>query len=99
MRRRPPRSPLFPYTTLFRSLDRREVGVGGLPVGTGIRVGRLRRRQRVAEGGLRRTVLSTRTRDQTFQHKELAKNVNHLLVQNKLDEGENLFAVPLPRDE
>src|SRR5262245_65268293 len=24
MRRRPPRSPLFPYTTLFRSLDARE---------------------------------------------------------------------------
>src|SRR2546428_2730122 len=29
MIRRPPRSTLFPYTTLFRSLDRREVGDHG----------------------------------------------------------------------
>src|SRR3989449_6482761 len=29
MIRRPPRSTLFPYTTLFRSLRRRTVGVGG----------------------------------------------------------------------
>src|SRR3712207_8378242 len=31
MIRRPPRSPLFPYATLFRSLDRREpIGLPGL---------------------------------------------------------------------
>src|SRR5260370_7267147 len=34
MIRRPPRSTLFPYTTLFRSL--RELGLGGSAVGTGI---------------------------------------------------------------
>src|SRR2546430_7395431 len=39
MIRRPPRSTLFPYTTLFRSLRRREVGVGGSdPAGEGCRV-------------------------------------------------------------
>src|SRR5690242_21137131 len=31
MRRRPPRSTLFPYTTLFRSLDRERVHVGAEP--------------------------------------------------------------------
>src|SRR5256885_10649046 len=32
MIRRPPRSTLFPYTTLFRSRDRRQPPVGGLPL-------------------------------------------------------------------
>src|SRR3712207_8471617 len=36
MIRRPPRSTLFPYTTLFRSLHRQRVGVGvGAPLGEG----------------------------------------------------------------
>src|SRR2546422_8518599 len=31
MIRRPPRSTLFPYTTLFRSLDPARAGAGGVP--------------------------------------------------------------------
>src|SRR3712207_9573848 len=38
MRRRPPRSTLFPYTTLFRSAGRRS-GAGGGPVGAGAAAG------------------------------------------------------------
>src|SRR3712207_8229844 len=38
MRRRPPRSTLFPYTTLFRSAGRRS-GAGGDPVGAGAAAG------------------------------------------------------------
>src|SRR5690348_18001767 len=34
MIRRPPRSTLFPYTTLFRSLSPKETGVGSLYQGT-----------------------------------------------------------------
>src|SRR3712207_8142744 len=54
MRRRPPRSTLFPYTTLFRSA--REVGphtarVGGLAVGPRVDVGgRARQDERVGAG-------------------------------------------------
>src|SRR3712207_8816291 len=41
MIRRPPRSTLFPYTTLFRSSEEREAGVGVLglqPPGAGVEV-------------------------------------------------------------
>src|SRR3712207_7990201 len=37
MIRRPPRSTLFPYTTLFRSLEAGESGAGVLQVGVGHR--------------------------------------------------------------
>src|SRR5258707_8629067 len=36
MIRRPPRSTLFPYTTLFRSLDRRDVRVDPATLGVGV---------------------------------------------------------------
>src|SRR5689334_23988915 len=57
MIRRPPRSTLFPYTTLFRSRGRRALGTGPRGIGSGTRLGRLRRgtgRQR--HSGLRRLV-------------------------------------------
>src|SRR5256886_10686743 len=38
MIRRPPRSTLFPYTTLFRSNERRRPGSGGLPIGNEMKV-------------------------------------------------------------
>src|SRR3712207_7617042 len=43
MIRRPPRSTLFPYTTLFRSVREaadylRDLGIGGSAVGTGVTV-------------------------------------------------------------
>src|SRR5687768_17961377 len=36
MRRRPPTSPLFPYTTLFRSVKQDEGGVSGLVLQSGV---------------------------------------------------------------
>src|SRR3989442_7449830 len=48
MIRRPPRSTLFPYTTLFRSLHVR--GLGPRPAGRPAPDGRLRRRLRAGEG-------------------------------------------------
>src|SRR3712207_8869866 len=45
MIRRPPRSTLFPYTTLFRSVDDVEVGRGGVGEATG------NRRDRPVVGG------------------------------------------------
>src|SRR5256886_6510250 len=38
MIRRPPRSTLFPYTTLFRSNERRRAGSCGLPIGNEMKV-------------------------------------------------------------
>src|SRR3712207_9518327 len=53
MIRRPPRSTLFPYTTLFRSPDALHVH-GGRRQGAETRRGQLRlRRRRVREGGPR----------------------------------------------
>src|SRR5687768_18183786 len=51
MIRRPPRSTLFPYTTLFRSLGRRDAGrrllwPGDLERGCGVAPRQVRRRQR-----------------------------------------------------
>src|SRR2546422_6426140 len=36
MIRRPPRSTLFPYTTLFRSADRDDLRSGACPAGSGV---------------------------------------------------------------
>src|SRR5947207_7328630 len=44
---RPPRSPLFPYTTLFRSLDPGEVEVAGAHRFEGLRPPALRSRPRL----------------------------------------------------
>src|SRR5689334_24559863 len=45
MIRRPPRSTLFPYTTLFRSADRGCARIGHIVLGEGARGDRARRRQ------------------------------------------------------
>src|SRR5436305_11844833 len=47
MLRRPPRSTLFPYTTLFRSLPHAQAGVADLDLRAG--VGQLREQQRSEE--------------------------------------------------
>src|SRR5947209_11969157 len=44
MTRRPPRSTLFPYTTLFRSAKQRQVVCGPMCVTIGLREARTRRR-------------------------------------------------------
>src|SRR3712207_7649010 len=50
MIRRPPRSTLFPYTTLFRSVGEREV-VEGEPLGAGEAVAADRGQQQAEAGG------------------------------------------------
>src|SRR3712207_7793287 len=59
MIRRPPRSTLFPYTTLFRSRDRHPLAGGAAPrVGRGVpRDGRARRRRPARPGRARRLVV------------------------------------------
>src|SRR2546428_10792694 len=58
MIRRPPRSTLFPYTTLFRSPDKREVGSSTLPRPTndildcGFRIANLRSKSRGSHGSV-----------------------------------------------
>src|SRR6266480_6692392 len=49
MIRRPPRSTLFPYTTLFRSAPRRGTGNRGWPRCGGARSGRLRSEEHTSE--------------------------------------------------
>src|SRR3712207_7920431 len=48
MIRRPPRSTLFPYTTLFRSVGHGDVRVLDLDVGPGVRAGAVVHHQAVA---------------------------------------------------
>src|SRR2546429_3650973 len=69
MIRRPPRSTLFPYTTLFRSDDATDVGIGGLSRvtrfgGRGQQIANLDRRL----GGVRLAMRERAERD----HKQLA---------------------------
>src|SRR5258707_11031306 len=54
MIRRPPRSTLFPYTTLFRSLGRRRPDALRHPATGDRRAGRGDRRQRAVAVGIRR---------------------------------------------
>src|SRR5258705_8608008 len=74
MIRRPPRSTLFPYTTLFRSPKAR-------------RVGRVRRERRSVLLGLRELVVvvagPVRSEDDTFEVQSLKPAVYGLLVENK----------------
>src|SRR2546430_9941202 len=51
MIRRPPRSTLFPYTTLFRSLDRQQGKIPG-GVGSGVDVGPIGKDFRAANRGM-----------------------------------------------
>src|SRR5258708_10364161 len=80
MIRRPPRSTLFPYTTLFRSRKPRRGGVGILSSsggGTGIAS------DRVSELGLRLAALSSPTRAQLgelLDRKSTRLNSTHQII-------------------
>src|SRR5256885_5749843 len=60
MIRRPPRSTLFPYTTLFRSGDRSHLGRGGTAVAVDVAEVVSQRGHRAALGALREDRKSTR---------------------------------------
>src|SRR6478609_10867208 len=71
MIRRPPRSTLFPYTTLFRSRPRRELGP--------------QRPRRLCDGapGDRRLRAATRSEEHTSELQSLAYLVCRLLLEKK----------------
>src|SRR2546425_8448406 len=98
MIRRPPRSTLFPYTTLFRSVVRAEGGEEGAGAGdlAGGRAGAVRRGDRGAEAGggagarrLRDRRVRDRARGRSEEHtselQSLAYLVCRLLLEKKKD--------------
>src|SRR2546425_8835544 len=85
MIRRPPRSTLFPYTTLFRSIDQHDVGV---PIAAYGAWGPLQRtRRRVVEGvdgsGIEVQVIGIRSEEHTSELQSLAYLVCRLLLEKK----------------
>src|SRR2546425_7154185 len=102
MIRRPPRSTLFPYTTLFRS-DPREVlaalGPGGESDGRPHRVRRhacgvrrARRGHESADRGPRVRALTDRSEEHTSELQSLAYLVCRLLLEKKKNNKEDLTA-------
>src|SRR2546425_3185447 len=86
MIRRPPRSTLFPYTTLFRSLPRRSgTELGGLPVAARA-ARRALRWNRTGRTPRRRTCPATpraRSEEHTSELQSLAYLVCRLLLEKK----------------
>src|SRR2546425_4324865 len=77
MIRRPPRSTLFPYTTLFRSVPALRPGVpGGRPRGAD-------RRARPAAQGAGRAAAAPRSEEHTSELQSLAYLVCRLLLEKK----------------
>src|SRR2546430_3305617 len=77
MIRRPPRSTLFPYTTLFRSISVRR-GIGGAPFAGG--ASRRRRRRAPCHGDLRRAqdaISEAVARPQLADRKSTRLNSSH----------------------
>src|SRR2546427_8556101 len=81
MIRRPPRSTLFPYTTLFRSLDRHQLrnprATGGAP-----RAQRARTRVRVLSG-VERSQFPARSEEHTSELQSQSNLVCRLLLEKK----------------
>src|SRR5256885_12312447 len=76
MIRRPPRSTLFPYTTLFRSRPRGDHGV----VGIGEIVAGLRHDLRRGPASLRRIVVGVRAPVPGTDRKSTRLNSSHLVI-------------------
>src|SRR2546427_2052497 len=91
MIRRPPRSTLFPYTTLFRSRDR-HVGEKGRQRRSVLSdgEGRVLRHRDVSQGGVRGSVRETRDRKSTrlnSSHSQISYAVFCLKKKNKIEES------------
>src|SRR2546425_5427611 len=82
MIRRPPRSTLFPYTTLFRSLARGRDGGRIHPAGGGADAGRRRRGGGRGAGAATRIFLD-RSEEHTSELQSLAYLVCRLLLEKK----------------
>src|SRR3712207_7768263 len=92
MIRRPPRSTLFPYTTLFRSVDRRPLHHRPHPVPIAQRIGRaaqddgqgtLPRHEPVRRLVERRTVVAGRSEEHTSELQSRQYLVCRLLLEKK----------------
>src|SRR2546422_6972789 len=91
MIRRPPRSTLFPYTTLFRSLDRAErrgTGCGG-------RRGALRRARAAGDSDLLRR---PRALDRSEEHTSELQSRLHLVCRLLLEKKKEDATVVLTRE-
>src|SRR5258707_9002925 len=80
MIRRPPRSTLFPYTTLFRSIHRAELGTGKGAPGEVLRAGREGLEVACAPGSL---VLLERSEEHTSELQSRQYLVCRLLLEKK----------------
>src|SRR2546427_6857564 len=80
MIRRPPRSTLFPYTTLFRSDRRDPVASGDEPGPEGVEVGAQRRD---GARGYERDGLSARSEEHTSELQSQSNLVCRLLLEKK----------------
>src|SRR2546427_4727674 len=89
MIRRPPRSTLFPYTTLFRSGDAVRVGVGATHLGRGNREGVIAEIGR----GLReqRLDVASRSEEHTSELQSQSNLVCRLLLEKKKKEGDTEY--------
>src|SRR2546425_2939586 len=88
MIRRPPRSTLFPYTTLFRSHQRRGLRGSRDPADPGVS----RRRGRTVRA-LQRLRVPDRSEEHTSELQSLAYLVCRLLLEKKKDNERNVFVV------
>src|SRR2546430_8510151 len=85
MIRRPPRSTLFPYTTLFRSGDRRRTRASGPTWGFGPREG-------TSSSGTRATANSKRSEEHTSELQSQSNIVCRLLLEKKKKHIQGCFS-------
>src|SRR5438105_6185551 len=90
MLRPPPRSTLFPYTTLFRSSAVRNVGM------VGPSLDRVAVRVRVCCGGPGRRNAPARSEEHTSELQSRVDLVCRLLLEKKKNNVTNLFGGPAP---
>src|SRR2546425_8487719 len=97
MIRRPPRSTLFPYTTLFRSASRLELHLGrGRRVGRGLEErlrleARHRRDDGAGEEAQARVVVAHRSEEHTSELQSLAYLVCRLLLEKKKNKTKHKY--------
>src|SRR3712207_7461400 len=96
MIRRPPRSTLFPYTTLFRSAEPGSAGAGGRPAGRGPAGARGAARGTVARGVGRRRRCPARPRpDRSEEHTSELQSRQYLVCRLLLEKKKTKHSVAL----
>src|SRR3712207_7478648 len=101
MRRRPPRSTLFPYTTLFRSRDRRGRAGGLAQDGLGLELvapaGHRGRPRRGRRRGLGADQAGPRRRDRSEEHTSELQSRQYLVCRLLLEKKNNLYLMSSSR--